>query len=125
MEDMLQDTLMNIGDYGNSFGQSERMRAAWTKELDFKIKDARKEETEYLWFVGDYASYDSRIQGLSRTVATILNKIGLDYGILYDGEKNAGNDVRIETLWLKSISRMEYLSCRSRFHWRRFFFASK
>ncbi len=94
MEDMLMDTLANIGDYGNSFGQSERMRAKWTKDLDFKIKDVRKEEAEFLWFVGDYASYDPRIQGLSRKVATVFNKMGLDYGILYEGEKNAGNDVR-------------------------------
>lgn len=94
MEDMLQDALMNIGDYGNSFGKPERMRAKWTKDLDFKIKDARKEEVEYLWFVGDYASFDSRMQDLTRKVATIFNKIGLDFGILYDGEKNSGNDVR-------------------------------
>ncbi len=94
MEDMLMDTLENIGEYGNSFGQSERMRAKWTKDLDFKIKDVRKEEAKYLWFVGDYASYDARIQGLSRKVATIFKKMGLDYGILYDGEKNSGNDVR-------------------------------
>jgi len=94
MEDMLQDTLMKIGDYGNSFGLSERNRALWTKDLGFKIKDVRKEEAEYLWFVGDYASYDKRIQDLSRNVATILNKIGVDYGLLYEGEKNAGNDVR-------------------------------
>jgi Fe-S oxidoreductase/nitrate reductase gamma subunit len=94
MEDSLQDALMNIGDYGNSFGQSERMRAKWTKELDFKIKDIRKEEAEYLWFVGDYASYDVRIQGLSQDVARIMKDIGVDYGILYDGEKNSGNDVR-------------------------------
>ena len=94
MEDMLMDTLANIGDYGNSFGQSERMRAKWTSELDFKIKDVRKEEAEYLWFVGDYASYDARIQGLSRKVASIFRKMGVDYGILYDGERNSGNDVR-------------------------------
>lgn len=94
MEDMLQDTLANIGDYGNSFGQSERMRAKWTSGLDFKIKDVRKEEAEYLWFVGDYASYDARIQGLSQKVASIFRKMGVDYGILYDAEKNAGNDVR-------------------------------
>ncbi len=94
MEDMLMDTLANIGDYGNSFGQSERMRAKWTSELDFKIKDVRKEEAEYLWFVGDYASYDARIQGLSRKVASIFKKMGVDYGILYDGERNSGNDVR-------------------------------
>ncbi len=94
MEDMLQDTLANIGDYGNSFGQSERMRAKWTSGLDFKIKDVRKEEAEFLWFVGDYASYDPRIQGLSQKVAAIFRKMSVDYGILYDGEKNAGNDVR-------------------------------
>ena len=94
METMLQDTLGNIGEYGNSFGQSEKKRADWTKGLSFKIKDVRKEEAEYLWFVGDYASYDARIQGLSRRVATILTNIGLDFGIMYEGEKNAGNDVR-------------------------------
>ena len=94
MEDMLQDTLANIGDYGNSFGLSERMRAKWTSGLDFKIKDARKEEADFLWFVGDYASYDARIQGLSRKMANIFTKMGIDFGILYDGEKNAGNDVR-------------------------------
>ena len=49
---------MNFQRYGNSFGQSARKRPDWTKPLDFKLKDARKEEVEYLWFVGDYASYD-------------------------------------------------------------------
>ncbi len=94
MEDSLQDVLMNIGDYGNSFGKSERMRARWTKGLEFKIKDARKVEVEYLWFVGDYASYDARGQEISRKVANILNKAEVDFGILYEGEKNSGNDVR-------------------------------
>ncbi|MBK8490938.1 MAG: 4Fe-4S dicluster domain-containing protein [Saprospirales bacterium] len=94
MENSLQDTLANIGDYGNSFGQSDRMRAKWTKELDFKIKDARKEPVEYLWFVGDYAAYDPAVQAMTRKVAGIFEKMGLDFGILYEAEKNAGNDVR-------------------------------
>ena len=94
MENSLQDTLANIGDYGNSFGQSDRMRAKWTKELPFKVKDARKEPVEYLWFVGDYASYDSAVQGMTRKVAGIFEKLGIDFGILYEAEKNAGNDVR-------------------------------
>ncbi|MEE9372271.1 MAG: heterodisulfide reductase-related iron-sulfur binding cluster [Saprospiraceae bacterium] len=94
MEDSLQDALANIGDYGNSFGQSERMRAKWTKDLDFQIKDARKEEVEYLWFVGDFASYDAGVQNMTRKVAGLFKKMGLNFGILYDGEKNSGNDVR-------------------------------
>ncbi len=94
MEDSLQDALMNIGDYGNSFGQSERMRAKWTKDLDFKIKDARKEPVQYLWFVGDYASFDTNVQQMTRKVANLFHSIGLNFGILYEAEKNAGNDVR-------------------------------
>ncbi len=94
MDSMLQDSLMNVGDYGNSFGQPERMRGTWTQGLDFAVKDVRKEAAEYLWFVGDYASFDPRLQDISRTVARVLSKAGIDFGLLYDGEKNAGNDVR-------------------------------
>ena len=94
VDDNLQGALMNLGDYGNSFGESPKKRARWTKGLSFKIKDARKEPVKYLWFVGDFASFDPRIQALSRQVAEVLNAAGVDFGILYDGEKNAGNDVR-------------------------------
>ncbi len=90
----LQKSLENFAKQGNSFGQSARMRAKWTQGLDFKIKDARKEEVDYLWFVGDYASFDPRGQELTRTVARVLNAAGLDYGILYEAEWNSGNDVR-------------------------------
>ncbi|MBI4635578.1 MAG: (Fe-S)-binding protein [Candidatus Rokubacteria bacterium] len=90
----LQGTLEKLGRYGNSFGQSERNRGRWTQGLPFKVKDARKEPVEYLWFVGDYASYDPGLQGLTRGVARILHRAGVDFGILYEGERNAGNDVR-------------------------------
>ncbi len=69
VDEGLQDALMNFQRYGNSFGQSARKRPDWTKPLDFKLKDARKEEVEYLWFVGDYASYDQRAQEVTRTIA--------------------------------------------------------
>lgn len=94
MEQSLVDALSNIAQQGNSFGKSSRMRARWTKGLDFEIPDARKQAVKYLWFVGDYASFDERIQGISRSLATILRNSGVDFGILYDGERNAGNDVR-------------------------------
>jgi len=90
----LQGSLMNLQRYGNSFGQSDRARAKWTQGLPFKVKDARKEPVEYLWFVGDYASYDPRLQPVTRATATVLQQAGVDFGILYDGERNAGNDVR-------------------------------
>ena len=47
-----------------------------------------------LWFVGDYASFDPRSQRVTRAIARLLHEAGVDFGILYDGERNAGNDVR-------------------------------
>jgi len=90
----LQDALANLGRYGNSFGQSERMRARWTQPIQPQIKDARKEPVEYLWFVGDYASYNASLIDITRKTADTFQRIGLDFGTLYDGERNAGNDVR-------------------------------
>src|SRR3990172_8127397 len=59
MDSKLQDALNNLGRYGNSFGQSERGRAKWSLPLETGIKDARREAVDYLWFVGDYASYNT------------------------------------------------------------------
>jgi heterodisulfide reductase subunit C len=90
----LQGALTNLGRYGNSFGKSERMRARWSKGIDPKIKDAGKEAVEYLWFVGDYASYSPTLTEITKKTAQVFHKIGLDFGIMYKGENHAGNDVR-------------------------------
>jgi Fe-S oxidoreductase len=90
----LQDALANLGRYGNSFGQSPRARAKWTRSVEPKIKDARKEAVEYLWFVGDYASYSATLTDITQMTAEVFQKAGLDFGLMYDGEGNAGNDVR-------------------------------
>ena len=94
MDKLLQDALANLGRYGNSFGQSDRMRAKWTQNLQPAVKDARREPVEYLWFVGDYASYSPTLTEVTRKTAEVFNKAGLNFGILFDAERNAGNDVR-------------------------------
>ena len=94
VERTVQDMLANLTRYGNSFGKSDRMRAKWVQSSGLKIKDARKEPVEYLWFVGDYASYDPRCEDVTRKTAKIFAQAGLDFGLLYEAERNAGNDVR-------------------------------
>jgi Fe-S oxidoreductase len=94
LDPLLQQTLENYGKQGNSYGKSARLRARWAKGLEFKIPDARKEPVEYLWFVGDFASFDERVQLASQGVARILHDAGVSFGLLYEGERNAGNDVR-------------------------------
>lgn len=94
MEPQLTKTLQTIHKTGNSFGESRRKRAAWTKGLSFPVKDARKEPVDLLWFVGDYASFDPRNQKVSQAWARLLQAAQVDFGILHEGETNAGNDVR-------------------------------
>jgi Fe-S oxidoreductase len=98
----LQSTLQTITRSGNSFGAEKRTRGRWTAELEFEVKDARKNPVDVLWFVGDYASFDPRSQAISRSLAQLYHAAGVDFGILYDGESNSGNDVRRageEGLW--------------------------
>ena len=94
MDPQLRKTLQTIHKTGNSFGESKRKRAAWTKTLGFPVKDARKEAVDVLWFVGDYASFDPRNQKVTAGFANLMHDAGVDFGILYEGESNSGNDVR-------------------------------
>ncbi|ATY85638.1 Fe-S oxidoreductase [Kyrpidia spormannii] len=114
MDGNLSATLMNFARKGNSFGQSERNRAKWVKEAGVPVPDARKQEVEYLWFVGDYASYDPRAQKVAQALARVLTHAGVSFGILYEAERNAGNDVRrvgeeglFETLVEKNIKAIQ------------------
>ncbi|WP_028066406.1 heterodisulfide reductase-related iron-sulfur binding cluster [Solirubrobacter soli] len=98
----LQSTLRVVQKSGNSFGENKRRRGKWTSELDFEVPDARRQPVDVLWFVGDYASFDPRSQAVSRSLARLYRAAGVDFGILYDGERTAGNDVRRvgeEGLW--------------------------
>ena len=90
----LQTALQTIHKSGNSFGERARKRGRWTEGLDFEVKDARKEPVDVLWFVGDYASFDPRSQKVTRALAGLFRAAELNFGILFDGERNSGNDVR-------------------------------
>jgi len=94
MAEHVQDAMMNVFQQGNTFGDPDRARPDWTEDLDFEVPDARDGEVEYLWYVGDYPSYDERNQAVARSLATLFEHAGVDYGILYEDEQTAGNDVR-------------------------------
>jgi Fe-S oxidoreductase len=70
------------------------MRARWSRKIKPKIKDARKEPVEYLWFVGDYASYSPSVTDTTLKTVEVFRHADIDFGILYEAEANSGNDVR-------------------------------
>jgi Fe-S oxidoreductase len=94
VEPTLQAAFTSLAKQGNSFGQSGRTRGRWTDDLATPIVDARRQDVDWLWFVGDFASFDVRVQEATRLVARVFQAAGMDFGILYEGERNAGNDVR-------------------------------
>ncbi len=95
MDSSLQAALNNLARHGNSFGAAAKTRPQWAEQLEFPIKDAREEPVHYLWFVGDYAAYDARVTAATCAAARVFHKARLDFGILYEGECNSGNNVRL------------------------------
>lgn len=90
----LQNALQSLATNGNWMSKGKRLRGRWAKEMEFSIKNATEEPVENLWFVGDTASFDERVVPNTKTVARIFQCAGLDFGIMYQNESNAGNDVR-------------------------------
>ncbi|MFC4357006.1 heterodisulfide reductase-related iron-sulfur binding cluster [Halobium salinum] len=90
----MQDVFGNLMQKGNTFGDSPRKRADWADDLDFEVADAREEDVEFLWYVGDYPSYDDRNKKVARALARIFEESGVSVGILYEDEKYDGNDIR-------------------------------
>jgi Fe-S oxidoreductase len=76
---------------GNPFVQDRAKRADWAKGLDVKTFT---EEMEILYFPGCLPSYDARLKELSMATAAILNKAGVDFGILGVEENCCGESIR-------------------------------
>ncbi len=90
----VQNALQSLATNGNWMSKGKRLRGRWAKEMEFPIKNATEEPVENLWFVGDTASFDERVIPNTKMVARVFRCAGLDFGILYQNESNAGNDVR-------------------------------
>jgi Fe-S oxidoreductase len=76
---------------GNPLGEERKTRADWANGLSVK---AFTEEMEVLYFPGCYLSYDPRLKKVAVATATILNKAGIDYGILGAKESCCGESIR-------------------------------
>ncbi|MFC5971728.1 heterodisulfide reductase-related iron-sulfur binding cluster [Halomarina salina] len=94
LQPSMQDVFQNVMQKDNTFGDPNRKRADWTEDLDFEVTDAREEPVDYLWYVGDYPSFDDRNKKVARSLATIFEASDVSVGILYDDEVYDGNDVR-------------------------------
>jgi Fe-S oxidoreductase len=76
---------------GNPLQGDRGKRADWAKDLAVK---PYTEDMEVLYFVGCYLSYDPRMKKVATATANILNKAGVNFGILGDKESCCGESIR-------------------------------
>ena len=76
---------------GNPFGEERKNRGDWAKGLSVK---PFTEDMEILYFSGCYLSYDPRLKKVAAATANILNKAGVDFGILGSKESCCGESIR-------------------------------
>jgi Fe-S oxidoreductase len=76
---------------GNPFGEDREKRAAWAEGLSV---NPFAEGMEYLYFPGCYLCYDPRSKKVAKATAAILNKAGVDFGILGSAENCCGESIR-------------------------------
>ena len=76
---------------GNPLNEKRENRAKWTEGLSVK---PFSEEMEVLYFSGCYLSYDPRLKKVAAATASILNKAGVDFGILGTRENCCGESIR-------------------------------
>ena len=87
----ITNVVASLTSEGNSLGGDRDQRAAWAKGLPVKTFS---EGMEVLYFTGCYLSYDPRMRKVAAATANILNKAGVDFGILGSKESCCGESIR-------------------------------
>jgi Fe-S oxidoreductase len=76
---------------GNPLHEQRARRADWADGLSVR---PFVEGMELLYFVGCYLSYDPRLRKVAVATASLLNKAGVDFGILGTKESCCGESIR-------------------------------
>jgi Fe-S oxidoreductase/nitrate reductase gamma subunit len=83
----------NLERKGNPWGFDPEKRMWWTKELGVK-EVSPGEKVDILFWLGCYGSYDDRNIKVATSLIRILNRAGLDFGVLGNSEWCCGIDLR-------------------------------
>ncbi len=83
----------NIERKGNPWGFDPDKRMWWTKDLGVK-EMSPGEKVDILFWIGCYGSYDDRNIEVASSMIRILNRAGLHFAVLGNGEWCCGIDLR-------------------------------
>jgi Fe-S oxidoreductase len=87
----IRNVVASLTSEGNSLSGERAKRAEWATGLPVKTFT---EDMEILYFTGCYLSYDPRLKKVAAATASILNKAGVEFGILGSRESCCGESIR-------------------------------
>ena len=90
----IQKALENTFVQKNPWGRSRAKRGAWADKLDIEIPHVSETESKRLLFTCCIQAYDPRCMVIPANVARILNKGGIEFGVLGEEEACCGNEIR-------------------------------
>lgn len=91
----VRDFLKSMSIHGNPYLAPAEKRGEWALDMEIEPYDGQ----EYLFYVGCVGSYDERGQRVARSVAKLMKKAGLAFGILGVEERCDGNEVNRVGEW--------------------------
>jgi Fe-S oxidoreductase len=86
----IRDALESIFKNGNPWARPRNKRIEWAQDLNIKHIS---QGADILFYVGCTSAYDPRVQNVPKSLATVLTKAGVNFGILGDEENCCGSEV--------------------------------
>jgi Fe-S oxidoreductase len=95
VEERAQDAFEHLLEQKNAYGKHPESRPSWNNKVGYYFKDLRREPADWLWFVGDVASFDNDPGVLNsiQAISALLKRAEVDVGLLFESEVSSGNDV--------------------------------
>jgi Fe-S oxidoreductase len=91
--DGARTALKKMGDTGNPWGLPQDDRVQWIAGMDVPVASEKK-TFEYLYWPGCAGAYDPRNQKVTRAIASLLSRAGVDYAVLGLEETCCGSFAR-------------------------------
>ncbi len=91
----VRDALMSAFTRGNTLGFATEDRDGWTEGLEFEVPNVLDTgQTDLLFYVGCTPAYDPRVQPVTRALARVFRRAGIEFGTLGVDEMCCGNEIR-------------------------------
>ncbi|HKT21444.1 MAG TPA: (Fe-S)-binding protein, partial [Nitrososphaerales archaeon] len=85
----LEAALWRVYEEGTAWEGKKNERAKWAEGLDVKVG----KQAKHLLYLDDAASFDPRLQSITRSLVKIFKAAGVDFAVLGDKEKSSGDEV--------------------------------